>query len=69
MSYPSWDTLKAEDREEPAAVILTIRNAAGQIVRRLAGPGAAGLHRVVWDLRWPGYRPVTGGETVRARRR
>ena len=36
--YPGWDTLKAEDREDPPAVILTIRNAAGQIVRRLAGP-------------------------------
>ena len=63
--YPGWDTLKAEDREDPPAVILTIRNAAGQIVRRLAGPGAAGLHRIVWDLRWPNYLPVTGGETVR----
>ncbi|MGC1722493.1 MAG: glycosyl hydrolase, partial [Isosphaeraceae bacterium] len=63
--YPGWDTLKAEGREDPPAVILTIRNAAGQIVRRLAGPGAAGLHRIVWDLRWPNYLPVTGGETVR----
>src|SRR5271166_92053 len=63
--YPGWDTLKAEDREDPPAVILTIRNAAGQIVRRLAGPGAAGLHRIVWDLRWPNYLPVTGGEVSR----
>ena len=37
----------------------------GKVVRRLAGPGAAGLHRVVWDLRWPNYRPVTGGEASR----
>ena len=51
--YPGWDTLKAEDREDPPAVILTIRNAAGQIVRRLGGPGAAGLHRIVWDLHDP----------------
>jgi photosystem II stability/assembly factor-like uncharacterized protein len=62
VSYPSWDALKAEDREEPAVVILTIKNAAGQIVRRLSGPGTSGLHRVTWDLRWPGYRPVRGGE-------
>ena len=41
VSYPSWDALKAEDREEPAAVILTIKNAAGQVVRRLDRPGAA----------------------------
>ena len=23
------------------------------------------MHRIVWDLRWPNYLPVTGGETVR----
>ena len=50
---------KPEDREEPPALILTIRNAAGQVVRRLGGPTSAGLHRVSWDLRWPGYRPMT----------
>ncbi len=65
VSYPAWDTLKAEDREDAPAVILTIKNEAGQVLRRLGGPGAAGLHRVVWDLRWPSYRPVTGGEPVR----
>ena len=54
--YPGWDTLKTEDREDPPAVILTIRNATGQIVRRLAGPGASGLHRIAWDLRWPSYQ-------------
>src|SRR5271166_1148230 len=30
--YPAWDALKAEDREEPAAVVLTIKNAGGQVV-------------------------------------
>ncbi len=63
--YPSWDALKAEDREDPPAVILTIRNAAGQIVRRLSGPGSEGVHRVAWDLRWPDYRPVTGDRSSR----
>jgi photosystem II stability/assembly factor-like uncharacterized protein len=63
--YPSWEELKAEDREESPAVILTIRNAEGQVVRRLSGPGSSGLHRVSWDLRWPGYRPVSGAEPRR----
>jgi photosystem II stability/assembly factor-like uncharacterized protein len=60
--YPSWDELKAEDREEAPTVILTIRDAAGQVVRRLSGPTSAGLHRVSWDLRYPDYRPITGRE-------
>ena len=62
VGYPAWEVLKAEDREESPAVILTVKNASGQVVRRLSGPGGSGLHRVSWDLRWPGYRPVTGGE-------
>jgi photosystem II stability/assembly factor-like uncharacterized protein len=60
--YPSWDALKAEDREEAPTLILSIRDAGGQVVRRLSGPTSAGLHRVSWDLRWPGYRPVADRE-------
>jgi photosystem II stability/assembly factor-like uncharacterized protein len=59
VSYPTWDALKLEDREEAPTLILTIKNAAGDVVRRLTGPITSGLHRVSWDLRWPGYRPVT----------
>jgi hypothetical protein len=65
VSYPSWDALKTEDREESPAVILTVRNAEGQVVQRLIGPTTSGLHRVTWNLRWPGYRPVTGREPAR----
>jgi photosystem II stability/assembly factor-like uncharacterized protein len=64
--YPSWEALKAEDREEPDLLLLTVRNDAGQIVRRLAAPGGSGLHRVTWDLRWPSTRPVTGSEPTRS---
>jgi hypothetical protein len=46
-------------------VVLTIRNAAGQVVRRLGGPTSSGLHRVSWDLRGPGYRPIGGGAPAR----
>jgi photosystem II stability/assembly factor-like uncharacterized protein len=63
--YPTWDALKLEDREEPPTVILTIKDAAGQVVRRLTGPTSSGLHRLSWDLRWPGYRPVTEGRPAR----
>jgi hypothetical protein len=28
-------------------------------VRRISGPTSSGLHRVTWDLRWPGSRPVS----------
>jgi photosystem II stability/assembly factor-like uncharacterized protein len=60
VSYPSWDALKAEDREESPGVILIVRNSEGQVVQRLRGATSAGLHRVTWNLRWPASRPVTG---------
>lgn len=53
--YPPWDELKAEDREERPAVILTIRDVDGNVVRRINGSTSAGLHRASWDLRYPGY--------------
>jgi photosystem II stability/assembly factor-like uncharacterized protein len=65
--YPSWEDLKAEDREEAAAIWLTIRNADGQVVRRLESPTSSGLHRVAWDLRLPGYRPARTAEGGRSR--
>jgi hypothetical protein len=30
----------------------------GQVVRRSAGPGGKGLHRVAWDLRYPAFDPT-----------
>jgi photosystem II stability/assembly factor-like uncharacterized protein len=58
--YPSWDTLRLEDREEAPAVVLTVTDADGHVVRRLTGPVTAGTHRVTWDLRYPPAVPVTG---------
>ena len=56
--YPTWDELRAEDRERDPEVVLTVRNEAGEVVRRLTGPVGKGFHRVAWDLRWPGTDPV-----------
>ena len=40
---------------------ITIRDAAGMVVRELTGPKDAGIHRVVWDLRAePSGPPATG---------
>jgi photosystem II stability/assembly factor-like uncharacterized protein len=57
--YPSWEALKAEDREEGPAVVLTIRDEAGDVVRRIDGPTSSGLHQVTWNLRYPGYGPIS----------
>jgi hypothetical protein len=56
--YPSWEDLKAEDREEGPSVVLTIRDAAGEAVRSMTAPTSKGIHRVTWDFRYDGYLPV-----------
>jgi photosystem II stability/assembly factor-like uncharacterized protein len=58
VQYPSWDDLRAEDREDDPAIILTVADRDGHVVRRLEGPTAAGIHRVTWDLRFPSQDPV-----------
>ena len=62
--YPSWEELRAEDREDAPAIIFTVRDAGGTIVRRLTGPAGKGLHRVAWNLRHPAPDPISlgGGE-------
>ena len=57
--YPSWEDLKAEDREEKPAVILTVRDVDGQVVRRLAGSTSKGIHRATWDFEYAGYTPTS----------
>jgi photosystem II stability/assembly factor-like uncharacterized protein len=53
LPYPSWDELRAEDRAEDPAVFVVIRDSEGDVVRRVAAPKTAGIHRVAWDLRYP----------------
>jgi photosystem II stability/assembly factor-like uncharacterized protein len=53
VAYPSREELQAETDEEAPAVVVTITDAQGNVVRRLDGPATAGFHRVTWDLRYP----------------
>jgi len=53
VSLPSPAQLSAEEEEEAPAIIITVSDADGQVVRRLTGPVTAGMQRVSWDLRYP----------------
>ena len=59
VEVPSWDALRAEDEAQDPEVILVVRDASGDVVRRLSGPTSRGFHRVAWDLRYSGLRPHT----------
>jgi photosystem II stability/assembly factor-like uncharacterized protein len=53
ISLPSRAELSAEEEEEAPALIFTITDSSGRVVRRLTGPVTAGIQRVNWDLRNP----------------
>jgi hypothetical protein len=66
--YPGWEALALEQREQDPAILLTVRDGDGQVVRRLTGPVDAGFHRVAWDLRYPSvapWKPTSGEEDDR----
>lgn len=54
---PGWEALTAESLEDAPAMLLTVRDAAGNVVRHLEGKVEAGFHRVAWDLRYPQLEP------------
>ncbi len=52
-AMPSRSELSAEEEEEAPAIIFTVSDSNGHVVRRLTGPITAGMQRVSWDLRYP----------------
>jgi hypothetical protein len=53
-SYPSIDELRAVDLDVAPELFLTIRDEAGETVRRLDVGRRKGMQRLSWDLRWAG---------------
>jgi photosystem II stability/assembly factor-like uncharacterized protein len=52
--YPSWDELKAEDREVAPSRWLTIRDPNGNVIRKIATSTEKGMVRTTWDFRHAG---------------
>ena len=57
VAFASWNSIRAEELEDEPAIVFTVKNAAGEIVRHVEGPVEAGFHRVAWDLRYPAIDP------------
>ena len=61
--FPGWNEVEAERREPKPAIVLTVKDEAGNVVRRIEGDTKKGFHRAAWDLRLPptqaiGSRPI-----------
>ncbi len=50
--YPSIEELRTETEEEAPALLFTITDSDGAVVRRLTAPASQGVQRVVWDMRY-----------------
>ncbi|HWC65709.1 MAG TPA: glycosyl hydrolase [Thermoanaerobaculia bacterium] len=59
MPFATLPELRAEAAEEEPALLFTITDAEGNVVRRLTAKGEKGVHRIAWDLRYPPANPAT----------
>jgi photosystem II stability/assembly factor-like uncharacterized protein len=67
--YVGFDELERERRQPKATVLLTVRDAEGNVVRTLEGPAKAGFHRVAWDLAYPTTDAIREGSSDEWQRR
>ncbi|WOJ97169.1 glycosyl hydrolase [Congregibacter brevis] len=58
VTFEGWDAVEAERREAAPALMMVIRDASGNVIRRLDAPTEKGFHRLAWDLRHPYYGSV-----------
>jgi photosystem II stability/assembly factor-like uncharacterized protein len=56
--YPTWEQIRAEQRELEPAIVLVVSDDDGNVIRRVTGPVTTGFHRVAWDLRYPPPSPI-----------
>ncbi|HEV7767750.1 MAG TPA: glycosyl hydrolase [Thermoanaerobaculia bacterium] len=56
--YPTWEKLRAEQRELDPTIVLIVSDDEGNVIRRVTGPVTSGFHRVAWDLRYPPPSPI-----------
>ena len=57
--YPSYEELKNERESEAASLLITIKNAAGEVVKKFSRNATKGIHRMKWDLRYVSKNPIS----------
>jgi photosystem II stability/assembly factor-like uncharacterized protein len=55
--FPAWDDLDAEALEDAPAIVFTVSDMEGNVIRHIEADAGAGFHRVAWDLRYPVLDP------------
>ena len=65
VSFPGWAAVVAEAREEKPEVSLLIKDAEGNILRKVGASNTPGFNRVAWDLRRSYSGPIETGNNWR----
>ena len=63
--FPGWDAIEAENRQEKPTIMLTIKDAQGNLVNTVKGTNKQGFNRVAWNL---GYTDRSGVSLTPPRR-
>ena len=56
--YPTYEDMKAEEEEETPYLVFTILDEEDNVVRKLRASARSGMHRIVWDLKYPTASPT-----------
>ncbi|WOJ97716.1 glycosyl hydrolase [Congregibacter brevis] len=59
IEFPGWNAVSKEATQAAPAIFLVVKDAQGNVVRRVEGPKDKGFHRVAWDLRYPATKVVS----------
>ena len=51
--FPGWDELEAERAQLKPKIWIAVKDAAGNLIRKIAGPATKGINRISWNLRYP----------------
>ena len=65
VEFVSWDRIENEQLEDAPAIVFTVSDTDGNVIRHIEGPVDAGFHRVSWDLRYPAVHPFVPEEERR----
>ncbi|OIP01379.1 MAG: hypothetical protein AUJ98_04800 [Bacteroidetes bacterium CG2_30_33_31] len=61
INYPSFEQLEKEENELESYLLFTIKDASGNVVRKLKAAISKGLNSIQWDMHFPGIYPVSKG--------
>ena len=61
--FQGWDVLEEERRQAKPKIWLTVKNASGEVVRKIKAPAKKGMNRIAWDLRYASANPIRPGRT------